>query len=188
MIHRIVAEVGEAGMRNVFRAADHHDIAYPGNGAPETSTQPNDWRRFLDLVQAQGSAPDAADLLRTWVVPATATGQLADRDQARAAYASLLAASDGWAGPEVVRAALDGWRFDEADARIDEARAVVAQRDATDALAKANGLTTPGDLETSYESAGSAAALAAPSALATNTESSLASVVSTLRQPHDRRR
>ncbi len=177
VIRRIVAEVGEAGMRNVFRAADHHEIAYPGAGTPETSTQPNDWRRFLDLVQAQGGAPDAADLLRTWVVPASAQGQLGERDQARAAYASLLAASDGWAAPEVVRAALDAWRFDDADARMDEARTIVVQRDATEQLATANGLTIPGDLETSYESAGSEAALAATAALATNTQSSLASVV-----------
>ena len=177
VVRRIVAEVGEAGMRDVFRAADHHEIAYPGAGAPETSTQPNDWRRFLDLVQAQGKAPDAADLLRTWVVPATAQGQLLERDQARTAYTSLLAASAGWAAPEVVRAALDAWRFDDADTRMDEARLIITQRDATKAVAQANGLTVAGDLETSYESAGSAAALSAAAALATNTQSSLASVV-----------
>jgi hypothetical protein len=177
VIRRLVAEIGEPGMRNVFKAADHHDIAYPGDGTPETSQRPNDWRRFLDLVQAQGGAPDAAALLRTWVVPAGQQSQLVARDQARAAYATLLAASDGWAAPVVVRTALDGWSFDEADARMDDAQAIVTQRDTTAALAHANGLTLPDDLETSYESAGSSAALAATAALATNTQSSLSSVI-----------
>ncbi len=176
VIRELVDEVGEDGMRRVFQAADHHTIAYPGDGTPETTTQPNDWRRFLDLVEEQGGA-SAADLLQTWVLPASAGAQLRDRDAARVDYARLVGASDGWAAPAVVRLALDGWRFDEAEARMDDAQAIVEQRAATEALATANGLTVPTDLETSYESAGSEAALSATAALAANTQSSLASVI-----------
>ena len=54
VIRELVDEVGEDGMRRVFQAADHHTIAYPGDGTPETTTQPNDWRRFLDLRRGAG--------------------------------------------------------------------------------------------------------------------------------------
>ena len=111
---------------------------------------------------------------QTWVLPAAAAAQLADREAARADYARLVGASDGWAAPAVVRLALDGWRFDEAEARIAATRpAIVGQRAATDGAGDGErARAVPTDLETSYESAGTEAALSATAALAANTQAS----------------
>ena len=77
----------------------------------------------------------------------------------------------------MVRLALDGWRFGDADARIQEATDVVRQRDETASQATAAGLSEPDGLETAYESADTAAELADASALAANTQASLSAVI-----------
>ncbi len=177
VIRDIAGEAGEDGMRRVFRAASDGTTAYPGDGAPEHTALPNDWRRFLDLTQELGGVDDAADLLETWVLPTGAAAQLADRATAREAYDRLVAADGDWTAPPVVRLALDGWRFDDADARIQEATDVVRQRDDTASQAAAAGLSTPDGLEAAYESADSASELADASALAANTQASLSTVV-----------
>ena len=99
-------------------AASDGTTAYPGDGAPEHTALPNDWRRFLDLTQELGGVDDAASLIETWVLPNGAAAQLADRETARAAYEQLATADGDWAAPPVVRLALDGWRFGDAEARI----------------------------------------------------------------------
>ena len=177
VIRSILDETGEDGMRRVFQAADAGTTAYPGAGAPEHTALPNDWRRFLDLVEQVGGATDAADLLQTWVLPARDAAQLADRAAARSAYEALVADEDGWTAPPAVRLALDGWAFGEANARIDDALAILRQRDATDAEAAANQLDPPANLEQAYESADSPTDLAAAAELAANTQGSLAGVV-----------
>ena len=77
----------------------------------------------------------------------------------------------------MVRLALDGWAFDEADARIADSTAILDQRDGIDTLAAANDLDPPSDLETAYEAAGTAADLTAAADLAAGTEGSLEAVV-----------
>lgn len=177
VIRAIVEQAGEDGMREVFRAADDGTTAYAVDDTPERSAMPNDWRRFLDLAQELGGAANAGDMFATWVLPAGEAAQLAARDQARTAYRELVAADGDWLAPAAVRLALDDWSFDRADARIAEAQAILDQRDATVALAAANDLTPPDDLEGAYEAADSEADLAAASALATNTQASLQMVV-----------
>ena len=177
VIRDIADEAGEDGMQQVFRAASDGTTAYPGDGAPEHTALPNDWRRFLDLTQELGGVDDAASLIKTWVLPNGAAAQLADRETARAAYEQLATADGDWAAPPVVRLALDGWRFGDAEARIQEATDVVRQRDETASQATAAGLSEPDGLETAYESADTAAELADASALAANTQASLSAVI-----------
>ena len=76
-----------------------------------------------------------------------------------------------------MRLALDGWRFGDAEARIQEATDVVRQRDETASQATAAGLSEPDGLETAYESADTASELADASALAANTQASLSAVI-----------
>ncbi len=177
VIRAILEEAGEDGMRKVFRAAEDGTTAYPGDGTPEAAALPNDWRRFLDLAEELGGVGVAASLFETWVLPKDEAGQLADRAAARAAYRDLAAADGDWASPPAVRLALDSWSFDQADARIDEAAGIVQQWDETEALAAANGLTPPNELEAAYETASSTAELSTASALAANLQSSLATLV-----------
>ena len=56
VIRDIADEAGEEGMRKVFRAASDGTTAYPGDGAPEHTALPNDWRRFLDLTQGSAAS------------------------------------------------------------------------------------------------------------------------------------
>ena len=177
VIRDIADEAGEDGMRAVFRAASDGTTAYPGDGAPEHSALPNDWRRFLDLTQELGGVDDASTLIKTWVLPNGAAAQLADRETARAAYEQLATADGDWTAPPVVRLALDGWRFGDAKARIQEATDVVRQRDETSSQATDAGLSEPEGLETAYESADTASELADASALAANTQASLSAVI-----------
>jgi len=107
VIRSILAEAGEDGFQVVFRAANERTTAYVGDGAPERSALPNDWRRFLDLVEELGGADGATDLVATWAVTGDAPAQLAERDAARMAYDELLEDGDGWAAPTVVRLAMD---------------------------------------------------------------------------------
>ena len=177
VIRAIVDEAGEDGMQRVFRAAESGTTAYAGDASPERTALPNDWRRFLDLTEELGGVTDASDLLAKWVLPAGDATQLADRTTSRAGYRSLVADHAGWAAPRVVRLALDGWAFNEADARIADSTAILGQRDGIDTLAAANDLDPPPDLETAYESAGTAADLTAAANLAAGTEGSLEAVV-----------
>ena len=149
----LVTDVGPDAMRDVLAAAASHRIAYVGAGTPETVTGPNDWRRFLDLLDEVGRARTADDLFRQWVVGDADAAALADRDSARAAYADLAAAAGDWAPPFSVRSALSDWDFATASQRIADARAVVAQRDDIAARAATLGVTPPTDLRTAYESA-----------------------------------
>jgi hypothetical protein len=177
VIRSIVEQAGEDGMRRVFQAAEDGTSAYAAGDAPEQTALPNDWRRFLDLVEELGGASDADDLLERWVLPGADAAQLDDRADARAAYRRLVAADGDWVAPSVVRLALDGWAFRQADVQIAEAQTILAQRDETATLASANDLTPPPGLEAAYEQASTAADLAAASALATNSQSTLEAVV-----------
>ncbi len=176
VVRSVVHSAGEAGMRRVFQAAAARTTAYPGAGSPEPASLPNDWRRFLDLSEELGGATGVADLLATWALPAGAGGMLQSRATARDDYHALVAAGHGWAAPAVVRMALDGWSFDTAEVRISDASAILAERDRTATLAGSLGLTPPGTLETAYEAAGTATALATAGTLATRAETSLEAI------------
>jgi hypothetical protein len=173
VIRQVVDAVGEEGMRAVFRAAAGRTTAYPGEGAPEPSALPNDWRRFLDLVEELGGADGIDDLVTEWALTPDEAALLGPRDGARDAYRDLVAEGDGWAAPVAVRLALDRWAFDDAVGRIAEAGAILAQREATETLARELGLTPADDLEAAYEGAEDAAALAGAAALAADTQAAL---------------
>ena len=172
----IVTSAGEAGMRLVFAAAQAGTTAYVGDGPPEPAALPNDWRRFLDLTEELGGATGVAGLMETWALPPGSSDVLRARATARAAYHALLTAEDGWATPYAVRQPLDAWQFTAADDRIAAAARIVGLRDETATLAAGEGLTPSVDLETAFEHARDATALASASALAEETETALEAV------------
>ncbi len=177
VIRGILAEAGEDGFRRVFRAAAARTSAYVGDGAPERSALPNDWRRFLDLVEELGGADGATALVVTWAVPADAQAPLDARDAARKAYRRLLEDGAGWAAPVVVRLAMDAWTFDGARVAMDRAATVLDRRDELVSAAAAEALVPADDLEAAYEAAASAADLDAALALADAAAASLDRVV-----------
>ncbi len=153
VIRSLVLEVGDDRMRDVLAAAQDRRIAYAGAGTPETVTERNDWKRFLDLLEEVGGSKTADEVLRRWVVTDAQTELLDARTAARAAYASLRTAGGEWAAPYFVRRAMSDWSFIAATTRIADATAVLARRDAIAASAAALGVTLPPVLRTAYEGA-----------------------------------
>jgi len=153
VVRSIATEVGPDKMRDVLAAAENHQIAYVGAGTPETVAGRTDWRRLLDLLDERGHSRTADELFRRWVVNEADTELLDQRIAARTNYASLLEESGDWLPPMYVRDSLAGWRFDEAAARIDKARDVIAKRDELAAIAGRLGVAPPTDGRTAYQTA-----------------------------------
>jgi hypothetical protein len=153
VIRSIVIEVGDDGMRDVFRAAQDRQIAYVGGVAPETVGAVADWRRFLDLLEEIGGSSSADEVFRRWVVTDAQADMLDERAAALGAYAALVAAGADWRPPFYVRGPLSDWDFAAATTRIAEATALLARRDAIAATADALGVAVPADLRTAYEAA-----------------------------------
>jgi len=166
LVRRIIARVGEEGMRRVLTAAAAGTTAYPGEGDPERSRLPNDWRRFLDLAEqaagATGAVPDdggrsIAELVELWALDDAEAAVLPARQVALAAYATLLERGGTWAPPAAVRLALDEWDFADVGDVIDLGAGILATRDAIDALAVSEGLVADPGLEADYQDAESEA-------------------------------
>lgn len=153
VILELIEDVGEERMREVLRAMDAHQNPYRGDGPPEVTGLTMDWRSFLDAAQEIGRSDTADELFRAWVMAPGERGLLDTRDRARAAYADLDEAGDGWAVPVGVRSRMALWRFAEARALIDAAEPVVALRDDLADATEALGLAAPADVEQPFEAA-----------------------------------
>ena len=154
VVHNLVAAVGVEHMREAFASADARTTAYPGAGPPETVYRAG-WKGFLDLVENvdRPDSPEFDDMLRDLVLTPADAEQLSDRTAARNAYRALLAAGDGWLPPWWVRRPIGEWRFDDAQARMAEATAVLELRSQVETAAAALGLEPDDALKTAYEGA-----------------------------------
>ena len=162
LMRSIVTLVGEDAMRAAFAAAVAGTTAYPGEAPPERSRLPNDWRRFLDLVQGGGKAADeaeVADMVAEIALDEADRKVLPARASARRAFADLVEAGGEWAAPVVVRMAMDRWQFDDAMKLMNRASDVLAVRDEISGLAGVEGLEPPAKPEEDYQDAGSVAEL-----------------------------
>jgi len=157
VIHELVSEVGDARMRAVFAAASARQLAYLGSTPAETAkTVTPDWRRFLDLVETVGGSTSASKLFTDFVVTDNEAPALTERAAARARYQQLLVDGADWLPGILVRKPMNDWDFDEASTAIDEAEAVLADRDKLRATVADLGLAFPANLEPVYETADSA--------------------------------
>ncbi len=160
VMRAIVRHVGLDGMRKVFASAAAGTTAYPGEGAPEPTRLPRDWRRFLDLAETYATQAGVGDLFEAWVLEPAQRRLLADRTTARRAYDDLEALGGTWAPPDTVRTSMDAWRFGAAQDAMRAATTVLEERDQVAALATGQGLALPPATETRYQDAGSQADLA----------------------------
>lgn len=153
VIRALVEAIGEDGMRRVIEAAAARTIPYVGAPEPEPVAGRTDWRRLLDLLEIQGGALGAEELYRRWIVTDAEADQLDDRAAARADYADLVAAGDGWLPPHWIRDLMARWTFGEATGRIATAAGILATRDEIAAVAESLGVEPPGSLRVAYETA-----------------------------------
>lgn len=128
VMHAIVEEIGAEDLATVVQAADTGQVAYRGPGVPEELARTFDWRELLDLLEEVGGSDEAAGLFQVHVVGDAETGEFEARATARAHYAELLEAGEGWAAPTSIRLAMADWRFDAAEGLITDATDVLATK------------------------------------------------------------
>ncbi len=153
VVRTLLDEIDEESMRAVLSAANASEAAYRGAGEPETVTIKNDWRRFLDLLEEAGGSDGAEETFRRWVVSTEQEALLDTRREARAAYASLLDAGDGWLPGYVIRDPLGRWEFGRATSGIADASAILTLRDDIAARAAELAVVPPTSLRAAYEGA-----------------------------------
>jgi hypothetical protein len=156
LIRELVAEVGEDRMRAVFQAASARQIAYVGEGEPETVTGAGgaDWRVFLDLLQERGGSTSAASEFTEWVIAPADKPLLEQRATARRDYTRLAEQGGAWRPPYSVRLLMADWDFRAAAQQMTLAGRVLEQRDAIAQLARSLDMRTTAKLENAYESSG----------------------------------
>lgn len=154
LIDSIASAVGETHLamaltRVIAGLSAYDPTEADGEGTDGRPFPPVDTRRLLDqLVAVSGSDPSG--LFRALAFGPAAVAELQERDAARVGYRRLLEAAGDWGAPDAVRAAMSEWRFDEAQARIKEGSAWLAERDALIAKADAAGLVVPARLRDRY--------------------------------------
>lgn len=153
VIRQVVDELGPDRMRAVIAAAADGRIAYVGGPAPEAAPTPQDWRTLLDLLEEQGRSAKAAELWATYVAGPSDAAMLAARADARAQYAALAAAGEGWTPPLQVRRAMSAWSFDDAEAYMAKATEVLLDKEAVAAAVAPLGLGIPAAVRRAYEAA-----------------------------------
>ena len=116
-------------------------------------TGPADWRRFLDLLQEAGGSTTADEIFRRWVVTDAQLDILDKRAAARTMWAELVTAGGDWRAPFAVRDPLSRWDFVGATGRMEQATAILAQRDEIARLAGELGVEPPTALRTAYQAA-----------------------------------
>ena len=159
LAREIAALVGDDVLRETWIAAAAGLPAYQpgpatGGPAPEAGAAPPDWRALLDLLEdrvdpATGVALER--LWRRWVIRPDDAALLDVRADARDAYAAAMHAAAPWTLPRSIRDTMRTWQYDAALRLIDDAGAVLAQRDVVVASAAAAGLTSPDLLRRAFE-------------------------------------
>jgi hypothetical protein len=157
VVHDLVSEVGDARMRTVFAAASARQLAYLGSTPAETARALTpDWRQFLDLLENVGGSTTASKTFADWVVTDTEAKELTERAAARTQYQRLLDHGADWLPGILVRKPMSEWKFADATTAMDEADAVLDDRDRLRTTVADLGLAFPANLEPAYETADAA--------------------------------
>jgi hypothetical protein len=184
VVDALFAEIGGDAMRRVLRAAAADLTAYPGGDDDPPVTGPDDWRRFLDLLEGTGGSAIATDLFAEYVVESSALPILQDRDAARDRYEALIEQSEPWPVPTVVRGALERWSFTEAASAMNGVDRLLAARGRIEEITGMLGLSPPDDLRQAFIAAVGVDELAAAESIAGTTIETL-SVLAAARRDLD---
>jgi hypothetical protein len=152
VIDALVDEVGEDGMRDIVAAVVDQDIAYVGEGDPEsTPSTTADWRRLLDLAEERGDSSEFQKRLQRLVLTEDEQSSLDERSAAREAFGELVEAGGEWAVPYGIRRAMGNWSFVRAEEQMELAHEVLEARDALADAAAELGVTPLASYETEYQ-------------------------------------
>jgi hypothetical protein len=110
-------------------------------------------RTFLDQLETVSQA-SLTETFSATVLTKADIALLPEREEARAAFAELVAAAGSWGAPDPVKGAMTAWQFDDAHAQMEEAAAWIAQRDEILDEMQTTGLSAPDRLQQAYRSYG----------------------------------
>ena len=166
---QIAERAGEEGLQEVWQAAADKAGAYqppagteaatagtsgaggtPDAAEPERVLGPPDWRGLIDLLE-EHTDQTYEDLWREWIIRPEDAPLLAERAEAREHYDAVIDEAAGWSLPRPIRDAMRAWQFDTAGGLLDEAAAVLEQRDAIARAAADADLTPPDNLRAAFE-------------------------------------
>ena len=122
----------------------------PDAAEPERVLGPPDWRGLIDLLE-EHTDQTYEDLWREWIIRPEDVPLLAERADAREHYDAVVDEAAGWSLPRPIRDAMRAWQFDTAGGLLDEAAAVLEQRDAIARAAADADLTPPDNLRAAFE-------------------------------------
>ncbi len=146
-------------LQGVWHDIGEHRSAYqpvsPG-ATPEGSgavTQ-DGWQRLLDFIEEETGQP-FDDIWRDWIVTADELPLLDARIEARSDYAATVTAAGDWELPRQVRHVMAAWDFEDAEGLLEDANAVLRQRDDIARAAEALSLEPPARLRSLFVTDGS---------------------------------
>jgi hypothetical protein len=125
----------------------------PVPSAPQS--EPLATRAFLDQLETV-SGVALAERFGTEVLAPEDAALLPAREEARSALGELSASAEPWEAPEPIVAAMENWRFDEAQPLIAEAEEWIALRDDLRSRMSAAGLAMPTRLHDAFRVHGGA--------------------------------
>lgn len=153
-VHRLLGDLDDEQFTAVVAAAYAGEGAYEQPGSTRRNHGRVDWRRFLDLVAERGGV-DGTKVYKKWVVDGRGAGLLAQRTDAREAYADLDEADGAWQVPQGLRRDMTDWEFDEAADAIAVLEPLAPDAVAVQEAAEVTGLDVPEAVRVAYEDAGS---------------------------------
>jgi hypothetical protein len=148
VLARVAAGIGP------YQSADVEPDPLPDGVATPASALTT--RSFLDHLETV-SGQDVGEAFAATVLTEGDAALLAERAEARAAFADLLDAGGSWPAPDPVHGAMTAWQFADASAQITEAAAWLERRDALLASMEAVGLSAPDRLKQAYRTYGGGA-------------------------------
>jgi hypothetical protein len=141
IVSAVAERMPEEQWREVIGSMLKGETKYIGSNGPGPGVGTVvDFREWLDAVDERGLVPAASDpayadnltdldfaqnLLDEFRIP-TSAPELVQRSEARALYHQFLADAAPLGAPEVVREAMDSWRFEDATSALDKASETLA--------------------------------------------------------------
>lgn len=156
--HQLVEEIGAEALGEVVQAAVTRESPYP-SATTSGIDGVADWRTFVDLAETVGGSERVESLVRDYVLTQEELPLLEERTAARAEYAELLEAGDGWVPPAQLRDAMIAWEFEEAITLAPRVEELMERRAEVVATLDGAGLELPGTLQRQFEEAEDVGAL-----------------------------
>ncbi len=150
-IDALADEIGPDGMAATIAAMQSGQAVYPVEGAAPLYP-PNDWRRFLDMLEIHGGSVDAERIFRDWVVAPEDIALLDARQDATNEY-EAFADEIPLPIPQGIKTSMSKWRFDQVTVKLNAARESYARIVEVQNRADDIGLTATNALEELYAEA-----------------------------------